>query len=79
MTVYNAIMNFLIVIGPSIGYISQGIKFKINKRSKGFCLSMCLKTILSSIFKIYFWVGKRYNIYWYFMKMPEPQICVNIW
>ena len=63
MTVYNAIMNFLIVIGPSIGYISQGIKFKINKRSKGFCLSMCLKTILSSIFKIYFWVGKRYNIY----------------
>jgi uncharacterized protein with PQ loop repeat len=63
MTVYNDIMNFLIVIGPSIGYISQGIKFKINKKSKGFCLSMCLKTILSSIFKIYFWVGKRYNIY----------------
>jgi uncharacterized protein with PQ loop repeat len=56
-------MNFLIVVGPSIGYISQGIKFKINKKSKGFCLSMCLKTILSSIFKIYFWVGKRYNIY----------------
>jgi hypothetical protein len=63
MTVYNDIMNFLIVIGPSIGYISQGIKFKINKKSKGFCLSMCLKTILSCIFKIYFWVGKRYNIY----------------
>ena len=63
MTVWNDIMNFLIVVGPSIGYISQGIKFKINKKSKGFCLSMCLKTILSSIFKIYFWVGKRYNIY----------------
>ena len=63
MTLYNDIMNFLIVVGPSIGYISQGIKFKINKKSKGFCLSMCLKTILSSIFKIYFWVGKRYNIY----------------
>ena len=63
MAVYNDIMNFLIVIGPSIGYISQGIKFKINKKSKGFCLSICLKTILSCIFKIYFWVGKRYNIY----------------
>ena len=63
MSFYNAMMNFAIVIGPSIGYISQGIKFKINKKSKGFCLSMCLKTILSSIFKIYFWVGKRYNIY----------------
>ena len=63
MTLHNDIMNFLIVVGPSIGYISQGIKFKINKKSKGFCLSMCLKTILSSIFKIYFWVGKRYNIY----------------
>ena len=22
---------------------------------------------------------KRYNLYWYHMKMPEPQICVNIW
>lgn len=63
MSFYRALMNFAIVIGPSIGYISQGIKFKINKKSKGFCLSMCLKTILSSIFKIYFWVGKRYNIY----------------
>ena len=63
MSIYNALMNFAIVVGPSIGYISQGIKFKLNKRSKGFCLSMCLKTILSSIFKIYFWIGKRYNIY----------------
>ena len=63
MTVSQSIMTFLIVIGPSIGYISQGMKFKINKKSKGFCLSICLKTILSSIFKIYFWVGKRYNIY----------------
>ena len=63
MSFYNAAMNFAIVIGPSIGYICQGMKFKINKRSKGFCLSMCLKTILSCIFKIYFWVGKRYNIY----------------
>ena len=63
MAFYNAVMNFAIVVGPSIGYISQGLKFKINKKSKGFCLSMCLKTILSSIFKIYFWVGKRYNIY----------------
>lgn len=63
MSVYTALLNFGIVIGPSIGYISQGIKFKINKRSKGFCLSICLKTILSCIFKIYFWVGKRYNIY----------------
>ena len=63
MSIYNALMNFAIVVGPSFGYISQGIKFKLNKRSKGFCLSMCLKTILSSIFKIYFWIGKRYNIY----------------
>lgn len=63
MSFYTALLNFGIVIGPSIGYISQGIKFKINKRSKGFCLSICLKTILSCIFKIYFWVGKRYNIY----------------
>ena len=63
MSIYNTVMNLAIVIGPSIGYISQGIKFKLNKRSKGFCLSMCLKTILGSIFKIYFWIGKRYNIY----------------
>ena len=63
MSFYTGLLNFGIVIGPSIGYISQGIKFKINKKSKGFCLSICLKTILSCIFKIYFWVGKRYNIY----------------
>ena len=63
MSFYQALMNIAIVIGPSIGYICQGMKFKINKKSKGFCLSICLKTILSSIFKIYFWVGKRYNIY----------------
>ena len=22
---------------------------------------------------------KRYNFYWYFMKIPEPKVCVNIW
>ena len=63
MGIINFFLNLGILIGPSIGYICQSYKFKKNKSSKGFCLSMCLKILLSSIFKIYFWFGKRYNIF----------------
>ena len=63
MGIIDFFLNIGILIGPSIGYICQSYKFKKNKSSKGFCLSMCLKILLSSIFKIYFWFGKRYNIF----------------
>jgi len=63
MGIIDFFLNLGILIGPSIGYICQSYKFKKNKSSKGFCLSMCLKILLSSIFKIYFWFGKRYNIF----------------
>ena len=63
MGIINFFLNLGVLIGPSIGYICQSYKFKKNKSSKGFCLSMCLKILLSSIFKIYFWFGKRYNIF----------------
>ena len=63
MGVFDLFLNLGILIGPSIGYICQSYKFKKNKSSRGFCLSICLKILLSSVFKVYFWFGKRYNIF----------------
>ena len=69
LSIVGFIINLGVVFGPAIGYITQSIKFKRKGTSLGFCLSMCMKILLSNIFRIYFWFGKRFNIFLLFQSI----------
>ncbi len=69
LSIVGFIINLGVVFGPAIGYITQSIKFKRKGTSLGFCLSMCMKILLSNIFRIYFWFGKRFNIFLLFQSL----------
>ena len=56
-------VNMGVVFGPSIGYITQSLKFYRLGSSYGFNLTISLKILTANIFRIFFWIGKRFNIY----------------
>ena len=56
------LIDILIVIGPSLGYLIQSLKFKKTKSSKGFSKSICLIIYMSQILRVFFWIGKPFKI-----------------
>ena len=56
------LIDILIVIGPSLGYLIQSLKFKKTKSSKGFSKSICLIIYISQILRVFFWIGKPFKI-----------------
>ena len=56
------LIDIFIVIGPSLGYLIQSLKFKKTKSSKGFSKSICLIVYLSQILRVFFWIGKPFKI-----------------
>ena len=56
------IIDILMVIGPSLGYFLQSLKFKKTKSSKGFSKSICLIIYTSQILRVFFWLGKPFKI-----------------
>ena len=56
------IIDILIIIGPSIGYFLQSLKFRQTKSSKGFSKSLCLIIYFSQILRVFFWIGKPFKI-----------------
>jgi len=55
------ILDILMIITPTIGYIFQARKFEETKSSKGFSRTLCLLLLLSNILRIYFWFGKKFS------------------
>jgi uncharacterized protein with PQ loop repeat len=60
------ILNFIFDVGfvlmPTIGYIHQYIKIRRIKSSYGFSKMISFILLLSAIFRIFFWVGKRFEV-----------------
>lgn len=56
------IIDFLMIIGPSIGYFLQSLKFKQTKSSKGFSKSLCLIIYFSQVLRVFFWIGEPFKI-----------------
>lgn len=69
LSIVGFLINLGVVFGPAIGYITQSIKFKKKGTSLGFCLSMNMKILLSNIFRIYFWFGRKFNIFLLFQSI----------
>ena len=56
------LIDFFMVIGPSISYILQAQKFIKTKSSKGFSKSICLILYLANILRVFFWIGKPFRV-----------------
>ena len=56
------LIDIFMVIGPSLGYFLQSLKFKKTKSSKGFSKSICLIIYTSQILRVFFWIGKPFKI-----------------
>lgn len=56
------VIDIFIVVGPSLGYFMQTLKFKKTKSSKGFSKSICLIIYTSQILRVFFWIGKPFKI-----------------
>ena len=56
------LIDIFMVIGPSLGYLIQSLKFKKTKSSKGFSKSICLIIYTSQILRVFFWIGKPFKI-----------------
>ena len=56
------LIDIFMVIGPSLGYLIQSLKFKKTKSSKGFSKSICLIIYMSQILRVFFWIGKPFKI-----------------
>ena len=55
------LMDLFMIFGPSINYLFQIFKFKKTKSSKGFSTYLCLVTILSHTFRIFFWLIEKFK------------------
>lgn len=60
--VIKILSELFIIFGPSMNYMFQIIKLYRTKSSKGFSKFLCLITILSHTFRIFFWFGKAFKI-----------------
>ncbi|RHZ64201.1 hypothetical protein Glove_326g192 [Diversispora epigaea] len=56
------LLGISMVIGPVLGYFDQIIKFQKTKSSAGFSLDTSGILLVSSIIRIFFWIGKRFDI-----------------
>ena len=56
------LIDIFMVIGPSLGYFLQSLKFKKTKSSQGFSKSICLIIYCSHILRVFFWIGKPFRI-----------------
>jgi len=92
---YENLINFLIksskfffdfgfIIFPSAGFIAQYFKIKSIKNSKGFSKFISFALIMAYIFRIYFWLGKKFeitllyqSIFGIFIQLILLEICVR--
>lgn len=54
------IIDFSMVLAPSLGYVLQSIKFHQTKSSKGFSKYLCLLIVLANLLRIFFWIAKPF-------------------
>ena len=59
--IFNYLIDFAMIIAPSLTYVFQIIKFNKTKSSKGFSKFICLLIFLGNLLRIFFWLGKRFK------------------
>jgi len=54
--------SLLMIFGPVVGYIPQYIKIQRTGSSEGFSTFVSLILFVSNILRLFFWIGKRYEV-----------------
>lgn len=52
-----------LVVGPTLGYAAQAYHIGKAKSSEGFSLAVPFILIMASLLRIYFWLGKQFDIF----------------
>jgi len=60
-SVFNFILQSSMVIGPVVGYFDQIAQIRRTSSSSGFSLDTCGVLLVSSIIRVSFWFGKRFD------------------
>ena len=61
-TIFNFLFDAGYVILPSIGYMHQYYKIMTLKKTEGFSKLVSFILIMSFITRIFFWVGRRFEV-----------------
>lgn len=59
---FKVFFDFGFIFFPSIGFIAQYFKIKKIKNSQGFSKFISFSLIMAFIFRIYFWLGKKFEV-----------------
>ena len=57
----NYLIDFAMIIAPSLAYLFQIIKFNKTRSSQGFSKFICLLLYVGNLLRIFFWFGKRFK------------------
>ncbi|KAK9674963.1 hypothetical protein K7432_016762 [Basidiobolus ranarum] len=61
-TILDSCMKLAMVIGPIAGYVDQYFAIRRTKTSAGFSLTTSGILLVSSILRVFFWLGDRFDI-----------------
>ncbi|CAI2172461.1 18729_t:CDS:2 [Funneliformis geosporum] len=61
VNIFNILLGISMVIGPVLGYFDQIKKFRETKSSSGYSLDTTGILLVSSIIRVYFWIGKKFD------------------
>uniref|UniRef100_A0A915DK89 Uncharacterized protein n=1 Tax=Ditylenchus dipsaci TaxID=166011 RepID=A0A915DK89_9BILA len=50
------------IFGQTVAYVFQYVEIVKKKNAVGFSLYVCLALLVANVFKIFFWVGKRFRL-----------------
>jgi hypothetical protein len=64
-------LDLIMIVGPNLGFVAQISKFRQMKSSDGFSKFISFILIIANIFRIFFWVGKRFNVILLFQSISQ--------
>eukprot|EP00696_Hemimastix_kukwesjijk_P010238 gnl/Hemi2/22871_TR7657_c0_g1_i1.p1 gnl/Hemi2/22871_TR7657_c0_g1~~gnl/Hemi2/22871_TR7657_c0_g1_i1.p1 ORF type:complete len:233 (-),score=69.16 gnl/Hemi2/22871_TR7657_c0_g1_i1:97-795(-) len=56
------LVDALMVIGPTLGFLPQYVKIVREKSAEGFSLFVCFILLTCNILRLFFWFGKQYDM-----------------
>ncbi|CAG8590854.1 9728_t:CDS:2 [Ambispora leptoticha] len=60
--IFDVLLKIAMVVGPVVGYFDQIASIRRLKSSAGFSIDTCGVLLISSIVRLFFWFGDRFDI-----------------
>ena len=60
--IFNVALSAAFILGGVVGYIPQYFDIKRSRSTRGFSIFICFILLLANILRVFFWVGKRFEL-----------------